>query len=127
MTWLSILKKNDKEFEKTIVVEIEECIPEHVDIDNNIRDVDEEFENKYSIKIMDLRFEFKEYINELALPFLDGKDGENEFYDFIKDNCSNYEKVKKNVNMKNEEYINEIQEQNDEIIYDKKFTNFNCS
>ena len=127
MTWLSILKKNDKEFEKSIVVKPEECLPEHLELDKNIQDVDEEFENKYSLKIMDLRFEFKEYINELALPFLDGKNGENEFYDFIKDNCSNYEKVKKNVNMKNEEYINEIQEQNDEIIYDKKFTNFNCS
>lgn len=132
MNWASILKKNDKEFDTKCIksnksddLEIDNNYKNKY-IDTNIKDIDSEFDNIYSIKIMDLKYDFKEYINELALPFLDGTD-KNAFYNFIKNNCSNYTKLEKEINSTNEEYINEIQNQNDEIFYDNKANRFNSS
>ena len=125
MNWLNILKKNDKEFEKTINKKNDNIIVIDENIDENIEDAEIEFEKEYSIIIRDLEFDFKEYINELVLPFLNGV-RENRFYDFIKNNCKNFKTVIDRVDLNNKEYINELEEENDDIIYDKKFSNFNC-
>jgi len=131
MNWAAILKKNDKDFDNKCIkldkkddLEIDNYKSKY--IDSNIKDINNEFDNMYSIKIMDLKYDFKEYINELALPFLDGTN-KNSFYNFIKNNCSNYKKLEKEINSTNDEYINEIQDQNDDIFYDNKANKFNSS
>jgi hypothetical protein len=122
MSWVNILKKNDKEFEVTVEkeVEIKEDII-HI-YDPNILDIDEEFDNLFANKIYDIKFDFKQVIDDNTLPFLNIKSTKNLFFDFIKYNCSNYYKLKKRVNKENEEYLNELEEEEQEY-YDLSIEN----
>ena len=128
MNWATILKKNDKEFETSLNIEEdknEEDIEEH---DPHILDVDDEFDNKHAINIYDIKFDFKLFLEEECLPFLDKKffNGEEyQFYEFIKYNSENYYKLSEKVDQENAEYLKQSEneyeddELNDELYHEK--------
>ncbi len=127
MSWASILKKNDKEFETSLNIEekIEDTVEEH---DPKILDIDDEFDHSYGINIHDIKFDFKLLIEEEYLPFLNKifyHGEEYEFYEFIKYNSENYYKLCEKINEENAEYLkqlendNEEYESNDELYYEK--------
>jgi hypothetical protein len=128
MSWTSILKSNDKEFETSLNIEeavIEDDIEEH---DPRILDVDDEFDNKHAINIYDIKFDFKLFLEEECLPFLDKKffNGEEyQFYEFIKYNSENYYKLSEKVDEENAEYLKQAEneyeddELNDELYHEK--------
>ena len=121
MDWINILKKNDKDFEKeTKKPDVEETV--FVINDPNIKNYEDEFDIKYSSKIIDIKLEFKEYIEELCLPFLDKNrsftDVSYNIYDYIKYNCNNLIKIKNSVEKENEEYLKENEEFEENYNYD---------
>jgi len=129
MSWTAILKKNDKEFENSLKNEeevIEDNIEEH---DLPILDVDDEFDNKHSINIYDIKFDFKLLLEEECLPFLNKNfyNGEEyQFYEFIKYNSENYYKLCEKVDEENAEYLKQAENEyeNDELndeLYHEKF------
>lgn len=116
MSWASIVSKNDKPFEKEIIKEelIEEIV--HIEYDHNILDVDDEFDNLYFRKIIEIKIEFKDLINDLALPFLDNNNTFNKslselynFNDFIKENSVNYTKLSIKIDNENNEYLTNLE------------------
>ena len=124
MNWVNVLKKNDKEFQKEIKIKKEE--PVIIVIDPNIKDFEDEFDIKYSSKIIDIKLEFKEYIENLCLPFLDKNrsftDFSYNFNDFIKYNSKNLIKIKNKIEKENEEYLKEIEE-DEENNYNENYEN----
>ena len=70
--------------------------------------------NKMIYRIYDIKFDFKQVIDDNTLPFLNIKSTKNLFFEYIKYNCSNYYKLKKRVNKENEEYLNELEEEEQE-------------
>ena len=124
MSWLNVLNKVDKEFEKTLSITdtiIDEEEDEQIYI-NELKDKNEEFDIKYGINIYDLQFDFKKFINDNFLPFMNIhpsliKDLNNTFYDFIRNNSENYYDVIDDVNKWNEMVVSEY-ENNDESAYD---------
>ena len=114
MNWLNILKKNNKEFENKQVEKENESVEENILYDNTfLTDVDEEFSVKYNNTIVDVKVEFEDYINDLSLPFLNNKDLfiDYNFYDFIKDNSENFQKIIENSFKEEEEYAKKIEEE----------------
>jgi hypothetical protein len=104
---------------------IEDDIEEH---DPRILDVDDEFDNKHAINIYDIKFDFKLFLEEECLPFLDKKffNGEEyQFYEFIKYNSENYYKLSEKVDQENAEYLKQAEneyeddELNDELYHEK--------
>jgi hypothetical protein len=123
MSWKNILTSNSKEFEKSLNTNIENHEEEEYDIqyDINVKDVDDEFENKYLSKICDIKTDFRLYLEEEHLQFLNKTNigGKFDFHDYIKFNSYNFYKLEKEINDYNEEcmkeYMNELAE---EEIYD---------
>lgn len=123
MSWLDITKKNcDIEQEKVEnkKEEKEEKIynPYNVLLFKNIED---EFEYKYLSKICNISFEFKEYIYNNFLPFMDKNiNVEYTIYDFIYENSYEYKNVENFVNEYNnklkEEYDIELKEIEEELL-----------
>ena len=69
--------------------------------------------------IVDIKLEFKDYIDDLCLPFLNKNS--NIFYDFIKYNCYNLDIVKNKVENENKEYLKELEEmEENEFDYDER-------
>lgn len=110
MSWLNILKKNDVEFQTSFVIKEEEKIEIKVEEkDPFIKDFNEEFDKIYSNKITEIKFEFKEYIEEEGFPLFNEKnDTDYTFYDFIKENSYNFGTVKESVEIENEEYLESL-------------------
>ena len=113
MSWVNILKKNDNEFKKEIT---KKKVEEKVVINNdpNIKNYDDEFDFEHSSKIIDIKFEFKEYIENICLPFLDKNrtmhDRSYNFNDFVKYNSKNLIKIKNKVQKENEEYLKQLED-----------------
>ena len=127
MSWLDILNKNNAEFQVNLLVdkeEVQEVFNEEPDY--FIKNVDEEFEKIYNIKIIDIKFDFKEYIQNEQLPFMNKTPdvGKYDFYDFIKNNCKNYYKVEKNVEKLNKEYFDYLKNEENEILEEIKEYNY---
>jgi hypothetical protein len=121
MSWLEILKKNDKEFDKNIKLsEINQEEEDNInEIDSNIKDIEEEFDKIYLDKIVDIKLELKEYIDSDALPFLNKNNyTDNNFYNFIKYNSENYFKLEVEIEKENELYLESIEIEDNEI-YDE--------
>jgi len=124
MSWLNTLNKIDKEFETSLSITdtiIDEEEDEQIYI-NELKDKNEEFDIKYGINIYDLQFDFKKFISDNFLPFMNIhpsliKDLNNTFYDFIRNNSENYYDVVDDVNKWNEMVVSEY-ENNDESAYD---------
>ena len=124
MSWINILKKNDKEFEKPVETKIiieEEKV--HI-YDCNILILEDEFEYMYLNKIINIITEFKDYIYNDFLPFFqcqykDDKDDKYDLYDFIKYNCIEYYDLSDKVNRENELYLKELEELNDDDYYEE--------
>jgi len=114
MSWVDILKKNEKDFEVNIEKDIEYKDTPNIIYDPNIKDLDEEFDKLYSIKIYDIKFDFKQFIEESSLPFLNIKSTNNLFIDFIKYNSTNYYNLEKKINEENDKYLLEIKEEEEQ-------------
>ena len=109
MSWIDVLKKNDKEFEKKSVNTAKIEIP--VENNSDLKDTEEEFEYIFNSTISDIKVDFKDYIDNNALPFLDNISlNDYNFYDFIKYNSENFKKLSEKIQKENEEYENEIDE-----------------
>lgn len=115
MSWVDILKKNDKEFEIILDTEIETYeLPSLSFVDPNIKDLDDEFDRLYMLKIYDIKFYFKQVIDDYPLPFLNIKSNNNLLIDFIKYNCKNYYKLEKKIIKENDEYLEELKEEEEQ-------------
>ena len=131
MSWIEIIKKNDKEFESVIETDIHSI---DIDDDNdysyienieNYKNIEEEFNNIYINDLIEINIEFKDYIKEKLLPFFNNSILKNNcnlytLYDFIKNNSKNYDKLLKKVNEDNEELLkeNDLEEYNDDYVID---------
>ena len=128
MSWLDALKKNDKDFEiaSPIKEEVQEIIVEEPDY--FIKNIEEEFEKIYGLKILDIKFDFKEYIKDEALPFMNKTIHNNynfyDFYDFIKNNCTNYFKLNNRINKENKEYLDSLKEDEHDFFEELKENNY---
>jgi hypothetical protein len=126
--WVSVLNKNKIEFETKIEKNLEktEIIEENNDFSYNLdffRDIDDEFEHKYLTKICDLKYEFKKYIENECLPFINKSYyGINDFYDFIKYNCTNYYTLEEEINQEYEKMIEE--ENNIEETFEDNYSDY---
>lgn len=90
----------------------ENYFKKNYNIDINLLDADDEFDRLYLSKISDLKLEFKEYIDNECLPFLNStKIKKYDFYDFIKNNSINYKNIEYDVEEKNEEYLKQLEEE----------------
>jgi len=122
MSWINILKKNDNEFQKETLKKVEEKKIFIVN-DLNIKNSEDEFDFEYSSKIIDIKLEFKEYIDNICLPFLDKNrkilDCSYNFNDYIKYNSKNLIKIKNKVQKENEAYLRQLEddEENDNYEY----------
>jgi len=117
MSFLEILKKNYIDFSTKI--EKKEDIKEQKQIefieDPFIKDHEEEFDIIYSNKIYDIKLEFREIIDNMVLPFLNILNKSNyNFYDFIKFNSTNIDKIKIKTEKENQEYLKDLEEDNEE-------------
>ena len=128
MSWATILKKNDKEFETSLNIEEDKNEEDVEEYDPHILDADDEFDNSYAINIYDIKFDFKLLLEEEYLPFLDKKffnGEEHQFYEFIKYNSENYYKLSEKVEEENAEYLKQLEadyeedELTDDLYYDK--------
>lgn len=110
MSWANILKKNDKEFQTEFYKENNENETIYIEEkDPYIKNIDDEFEYVYMDKIMDIKDDFKEYIDFQALPFLNKNNSSTlNFYNFIKENCFNLLKLKEIIDKENTEYLDEF-------------------
>lgn len=118
MDFLNILKKNDKEFEKTFIQEVQK-IEIIVETDSNIKNAEDEFEKIYMNKIEDIKFDFKEYIENEGYPFLNKTNFDGySFYDFIKYNSINFYDLEVIVENENKEYLEFVQEEEDDFTND---------
>ena len=123
--WLEILKKNDIEFQKNS--NKENIIPYEEEISDNknsvfIRCPDEEFNHIYMDKMIDIKFDFKEFIEHKGFPFLDKNPVFNKklnFYDFLKNHSSNYKDVCRKIEQENKE--TEEEEDNDDEVFNENF------
>ena len=111
MNWVNILKKNDNVFQQEIKKnKVEE--KKVVISDPNIKNFEDEFDFEHLSKIIDIKFEFKEYIENLCLPFLDKNrttlDYSYNFNDYVKYNSKNLIKIKNKVQNENEEYLRQL-------------------
>ena len=118
MNWAKIVESTSDlvqtDLKKEIKKEEEEIIYNPYSV-LNLKDIEDEFEYKYMRNIEDISFEFKEFIFNNYLPFMDKNiNVKYNIYDFIKNNCSEYEKLYKNIELYNnyiiEEYNKEIEE-----------------
>jgi len=123
MSWVNILNKNEKEFEVNIEKDIEYRETPNIIYDPNIKDLDEEFDKLYTIKIYDIKFDFKELIQESSLPFLNIKSTNNLFMDFIKYNSTNYYNLEKKLKEENNKYLIELEEEEEQEKYDYSLEN----
>jgi hypothetical protein len=119
MSWVNILNKNNKEFQvskNNEVIEIIEEKPSFIDI--NIKNIDDEFDRKYSLAVSDIKHDFSMYIKDKQLPFLNitNMSGKHLFDDFIKKNSINLKKLSKEVEKENEEYLKEVEEEENEML-----------
>lgn len=123
MSWLNILKKNDVEFQTSFVIKEEEKIEIKIEEkDPFIKDFNEEFDKIYSSKITEIKFEFKEYIEEEGFPlFNERNDTDYTFYDFIKENSYNFGTVKESVEIENEEYLESLIVEDNEYYDDTDY------
>lgn len=121
MSWVNILKKDNKEFDKPIVLEEkkENIIEEY--INPWYKDPDEEFEYEYSNKVTDIVIDFDDFLAKNFLPFndkcvLDKTFNLNyRFHDFIKYHSKQYEKICKHVTEYNNDIDREIEEENKKL------------
>jgi hypothetical protein len=125
MSWAKILTKNNKEFQKEIPKKNKvEIIIEETYIDPNMKDYNDEFDFNYESNIIEIKIEFKKYINDQCLPFLDknlfSETNGNIFYDFIKYNSKNYIDLKNKIEKENEDYLRELEEEEQNDILENE-------
>ena len=122
MNWVNILKKNDNVFKKEIPNKQEKEEEVIIFNDPNMKDYDDEFDIKHSYDIMNIKFEFKEFIEKMGLPFMDKNKSlfntSYNFNDYMKYNSKNLIKIKNKVDKENEEYLKEIEEEEEDEFYD---------
>jgi hypothetical protein len=82
----------------------------------DFRNVEDEFLDNYIRKIENISFEFKEFIYNNYLPFMDKNiNVKYNLYDFIKDNCNEYNKLYKEIEVYNNQLIEEYNKEMEEL------------
>lgn len=121
MSWVGVLQKNNKEFEKTPKNTQPDFYEEAIEEDPFIKDADEEFDKKYMNIMIDIKMEFIDFIKDKALPFLN-KVNHNKynFYDFIKEHSIQFREVEKSVDKENEQYFDDLEREEEELIDEYK-------
>ena len=113
--------------DKEIIKVVKPKEPDIYEVDLNVKDIDEEFEKIYSNVLIDIKIDFREYIKDICLPFLDKINGQSIFYDFMKYNSKNFETLCNDVYKFNENYFREVEEyeiemEQNEAEYDNYYT-----
>ena len=115
MTWLDIVKKEDKEFE----IKKEEIVKEHTIIQskqNIYLDPTIEFEHKYNDNLMNIKFDFIDYIKHFCYPFMDNPFHlDYNIFDFMKQHSCEYSKVIDYVEQVNKDIDKEIEEEQKDL------------
>ena len=118
MSWVNILKKNDKEFETVIEEKKKEVKKVEEEIINyDYKNIDDEFDYKYSYKISCIMVEFDDFLRKEFLPFNDKCvlnktfNPDYTFFDFIKFNSTEFQQISKYVNNYNDDIDKEIEEE----------------
>ena len=109
MNWSEVAKKNKDKKQKKIVVqeEIKEKVEYNPYSELNFKDVDDEFDYKYLDKMTDISIEFRDFISNNYLPFMDKRININyDIYDLIKDHSYEYEKEMEEIRKEIEEEEN---------------------
>ena len=89
------------------------------------RNIEEEFEDKYLRNIEDISFEFKKFIYEHYLPFMDKNINiRYDIYDFVKDHCVEYSKLNKEIEIHNNQLIEEYDKEMEEL--EKEYEEIEC-
>jgi len=118
MNWAGILKKNNKDFETVKEKNIDNYEDQNIkdNANDDLKDVDDEFERIYFSKITDIKLELIEYIREEQLPFLNriNIDADYFFYDYIKDNCKNLYTLEEKIKKENDKYLEELKKEEEE-------------
>lgn len=118
MSWAEKAKKNQDKKQDKIIIEtkrVEEIIHNPYSI-LNLKDIEDEFDYKYLDKMTDISIEFRDYISNNYLPFMDKRININyDIYDLIKDHSYEYKKVVKYVKEYNENLIKDYEKEMEEI------------
>ena len=102
------LKKEIKKEEKEVVYNPYSVL--------DFRNVENEFLDNYIRKIENISFEFKELVYNNYLPFMDKNiNVKYNIYDFIKDNCNEYNKLYKEIEVYNNQLIEDYNKEMEEI------------
>lgn len=112
MNWCDITKKNVnkievKKDEKVIIREL--IYNPHESL--NFKNVDDEFDHKYHRDILNISFDFKNYISKNYFPFLNKMNTTYNIFDFVKDNSNEYIKTISTVKNYNNELIKEYEQE----------------
>ena len=118
MSWAEIASKNKNKKHEKIKKEVkivEKAIDPYSVL--NFLDIDDEFEYKYLRNMTNISVEFQDFIHKNFLPFMDKVSLNIKYtvYDFIKNNCEEYDKVGKYVINYNQELIEDYEKEQEEI------------
>ena len=116
MNWCDITKINTnliKEVKKEEVIIKKEVINPYSIL--NLKNIDDEFDYIHHRNILNISFEFRNYISYNFLPFMDKLNTTYNIFDFIKENSYEYTKVINKVEKYNNELIKEYNQEQDEL------------
>ena len=116
MNWCDITKINTnliKEVKKEEVIIKKEVINPYSIL--NLKNIDDEFDYIHHRNILNISFEFRNYISYNFYPFMDKLNTTYNIFDFIKENSNEYTKVINKVEKYNNELIKEYNQEQDEL------------
>jgi len=116
MSWCDITKINTnliKEVKKEEVIIKKEVINPYSIL--NLKNIDDEFDYIHHRNILNISFEFRNYISYNFYPFMDKLNTTYNIFDFIKENSYEYTKVINKVEKYNNELIKEYNQEQDEL------------
>lgn len=119
MNWAKIVENSSDlvqtDLKKEIKKEEQEIIYNPYSV-LDFRNVEDEFLDNYIRKIENISFEFKEFIYNNYLPFMDKNiNVKYNLYDFIKDNCNEYNKLYKEIEVYNNQLIEKYNKEMEEL------------
>ena len=119
MNWAKIVENSSDlvqiDLKKEIKKEKEEVIYNPYSV-LDFRNVENEFLDNYIRKIENISFEFKQFVYNNYLPFMDKNiNVKYNLYDFIKNNCNEYNKLYKEIEVYNNQLIEEYNKEMEEL------------
>lgn len=119
MNWAKIVENSSdliqKDLKKEIKKEEKEIVYNPYSV-LDFRNIEDEFLDTYIRKIENISFEFKQFVYNNYLPFMDKNiNVKYNIYDFIKDNCHEYNKLYKEIEGYNNQLIEEYNKEMEEL------------